>query len=357
MSSQPPPIPLFATEKHDNSFAKNASTACLAAPLLALGLGMGFQRVGANLSGPNLRVAALAVGGVSCAIVGVGLILGILAILLMKPGGRAGIVFKSLGGMVIIGLLAAIAVPNFVRARSIALARVEAVKEIRQATKDAQRDAAAGSTNSEIAMASVDRFQHALADAATKTTGEDSVIMAASQKYLQKVKAVEADYQNAYRELTAARVLATSNLVDRSQITDRQAAVQKFLLCNEALSNFVSHGRQTYEADLAAAHVSKASIDATLKGYDLTAKPQLALVAQIRGQDARMGQAMLSVLAVLQSDWGHWQYSTTAPHLVFENRESLDRYNECLADIKAAGSEQAVSQRKLVALIQQTPTP
>ncbi len=355
MSSLPPPLPTLARKNEGNSFAKQASTACLLAPFIAIAIGMAFNYTAKNLQGPNLRLAAMASGWLSIAVAGIGSTLGILAILLMKQGGRAGIVVRSVAGLVITGLLAAIAVPNFVRARTAALARIDAAKELRLATKNVQNEVAANLTNHTPSSQAVEHFQEKLDEAAAKSTGEDAVMIRAAQSYLRQVQAAQADYQKALQELTAAHVLATSNLVSHPQIHDRELIVHRFLQCNESLSNFVSNSREIFSEELASVHVSKENIDIAVAGFERVAKPQQPLVAQIRGDDGKMGNAMLGVLELLDSHWGHWQYSSTAPHLVFEDREALAHYNSYLADIREAGSDQAAAQTKLASIVQHLP--
>src|SRR5213082_801157 len=121
MTSEPPPIPSDYRSEETNSFATNAALAAFIAPLLAIGLGVASKTV--IQTNPTSPAAALTIAAVSLIFLFVGPILGLLALVTGKPFRHKTILWRSICGILLSGLLFAIAIPNFVHARTKAIAR------------------------------------------------------------------------------------------------------------------------------------------------------------------------------------------------------------------------------------------
>src|SRR5208283_3455791 len=124
-------------------------------------------------------------------------------------------------------------------------------------------------------------------------------------------------YQSAMAQLNAGRVLSLGNLSDKQQIASRRGVVQNFISANGNLENVVSNAEKNLQADLARLQVDPAKINAAMAGYRSKAVPRTALVLEIRACDDRCGHAMLAVLDLLETNWGKWDYNSTAKTVRF----------------------------------------
>jgi hypothetical protein len=87
-----------------------------------------------------------------------------------------------------------------------------------------------------------------------------------------------------------------------------------------------------------------------MAGFDSKFVPRRDLTLLIRECDYRMGQSMLSVLDVLETNWGKWNYNPVTEKIYFDNDDARQAYQQSIAAIKLAGQEQVAAQGKLVNL-------
>jgi hypothetical protein len=346
------PSPLSGSFQNDNTFSNRASIACLLSPLILAALGFAFHYANHSLSGPNLSTATMVFAGVSCLLMCVGSIMGILALLLMKSGGRTRIVICSLGGLAFLSVQIAQAIPSVLKARARTLQREENIENVTAASKDLNREAVQ-SLKTNGPGASLNKLSQVLDQAAKTSTGEDAQVWKASQAYLLRMQAVQLAYQAASSNLTAARVLSTSNLDSREALMERRAVVQEFLKSNADLKNFLSNGEDNFRAELVRLKVSQATIDSAIIGFHKSSAAQLPVVAEIRTDDDRIGRGMLTVLDLLDVNWGHWSYNPETGHVRFESTDLVEQYNADLKGITEAATEQAASQGRLVKIVSQ----
>ena len=354
---------MYGLSKYHNGFASVAATASLLSPLLILGLGEGLKHAGGKLQGQNLALATLAVGGVSCLLMVTGLILGILSLLLMRPGGRTSIVVRSLLGLTATGVMVAMAVPNYLQVRARVQSQLSAIKSVQSAFKDLREPSAIAMTNqngpltnlNHSAQTRVSRAEQTAATPAQPAPGDYSLVMKAGEAYVLRMQVILTNYQSAQDAMIAVQVLATSNLTNRIMIAEREMIVQRFEACNAAWKDFLSHGEDNFRAEMVARHVSEAGMASALTGFEKSPTIQgRPLMEEILTQDDRASEATLGVLGLLDASWGHWHYATNSPHLHFENRALLDQYNDDLTVIREAGVIQSATRRQLESVIQQT---
>jgi hypothetical protein len=349
----PPPIPLSASNGEHNKFSNSASLFCLLSTLLVFGLSWAFGTVSHNLTGRNLVLATLAYDAVSCLLVAVGLIMGILALLMMKPGGRGKVVFRSLAGVAMAGLFLAIFVPNFIQARARTLAQRDAPLNVIAAGKNLKpQETAALQTNGK--SVSLKQFTQTQNQAAkTTTTAEEALVKQGSEAYTLRAQAVQKAYLQALSNLTAAQVLGTSNVVSREILQQRREVVQNFLKFNANFRNFMEGGEDNFRAELVRLNISPSIIDEAVTEFHKSSSPQLPLFTDIRAQNDRMGRGMLAVLDLLDINWGHWSYDESTGHIRFENGELVEQYNTDLKGINEAVKAETLSQKRLVTVMSQ----
>ena len=124
MYSEPPPLPPpLPRQQEPSQFAGQAANACLAAPLIMIGLAACLSGLLQNHRDGSGRPLVMVFGMVYLLIIVAGCVFGVVALALARPGQRGSVIPRVAIGYVLVGLLAAIAIPNFLHARRIALQR------------------------------------------------------------------------------------------------------------------------------------------------------------------------------------------------------------------------------------------
>ncbi|HUR47423.1 MAG TPA: hypothetical protein VMZ27_16185, partial [Candidatus Saccharimonadales bacterium] len=132
MRNEPPEITGENEPDHNQSFASNAALAALVAPLIVIGLAMASKGA-VQTAGPGNRGAVLTMAGVSLVFLLVGPLLGIIALAIGRPLQHRTVLWRSVSGILLSGLLLAIAIPNFVHARTKAARNKAAVNDVTSA--------------------------------------------------------------------------------------------------------------------------------------------------------------------------------------------------------------------------------
>src|SRR5690348_13534559 len=132
-AATPPPIP------GRNTFGRVAAIASLAGPGVAVAINLSTIAARAQLEGDTRRWFSLIVGGISCLLILVSLVLAIIALFTTRRFGRQGVFGPALGGLItnlILVMLALLSIPALNKAR----ARAKASAEARQAMRELQEE-------------------------------------------------------------------------------------------------------------------------------------------------------------------------------------------------------------------------
>ncbi len=297
------------------------------------------------------RSVLLVFGAAYCLLVLGGIVLGILSLALAKSEQRGAVIPRAVIGLVLSGLLVAIAVPNFIRARSLALQRKQALEDVHAAAEEYRAQAAASLTNTHQHPVDSQQLQQSLNRAANKTSGETAALLRASQIYLGHMQACQRNYEQASRAVLAAKVLSAANLQKRGQIQDRKTLVLAFLNANDSFKAFLKNGEAHYLKELGNFNISAEQREAAVAGFRRTFTVQAPVIIEIREADDRMGEAMLGVLNLLDAQWGKWRYDTQAELVRFEDHGAVSQYNSLLAEINDAATKQASAQKRLAGVL------
>lgn len=351
VNSVPPPLPIRFEPAEPSTFPRQAANACLAAPIIMIVLSMCMSAVLQGHRDGSGRSIALIFGAADCLLVFTGVVLGILSMVLAKSGQRGAVIPRAVIGLVISGLLAAIAVPNFVRARNLALQRRQALEDLHATADEYRAQAVASLTNSHQQPVDSQQLQQSLNRAANKTSGETAALLRASQLYLGRMQAYQRNYEQASRALLAGKVLGAANLQQRAQIQDRKALVLAFLNANDGFKAFLKNGESNYRKELSSSEISAEQKEAAVAGFHKTFTVQTPLLLAIRDADDRMGEAMLGVLNLFDAQWGKWRYDTQAGLVRFEDHAAVAQYNALLAEINDAATRQSTAQKQLAAVL------
>ncbi len=340
----------FGVERR-NAFPRLAAIAALAAPVLAI--------AAAKVSSILLKDYPELVGGsfvlglglVSFLLLIAGLILGILALLLMKPGGGRSIIFPAAAGVLICGLLLAFFVPHFVRARYNGISERKSREDFNRASRDLSKPA--GNAMKDGGTPEASTLVQPPATASQTAAGTPAAILKGSSAFLQRLQTLQADWANASKDLAAADVLRGRDLTEREQLQARKASVQKFLEASAAARDYLKQSEENYRAELARQNVPPAELDAAVDGFHNSDAAVQPLVVEISRTDSRIGEALLRLLGLLDASWGEWRYDSAKNRKVFKSAEALEHYNACMQEIADARKDQDLARKKLVALASQ----
>jgi hypothetical protein len=318
----------------------------------------------ANLTGDARRNTMIFLGGLLFLSIAAGLASGIIGLCQLAARGHKNwmslaVTGTALNGLLILGLLAALIIPAFEKAKERAETNRRDMAKITQTTSDMQseiRKQLTTGTNRELAQKNIDRkineFEKSVQTAANNATGDRALAMRASTGYLERMKTLKHDLDVATAELTAEKVLAPAKIVDKIQMQRQREVVQKFIKANDALKDFVEHGEDNYRAELVRWHVPDRMTEETIRGYKKSADTVNPLVAQVRECDARIAQAMLGIVDLEESDWGSWHTNPESGKIIFQSHESLEKYNALIRDIRTATVDEKKATAKVLSASQ-----
>jgi hypothetical protein len=354
----PPPIPPSARKK--SSFASQAATASLIAPILAIVL-IGPAKAGFQ----DMQDAAMVnvVIDLACALlIIIGILFGILGLVRIPEYGPKGILGKGIAGLAINGILILIFAANVLvahqkklQARTAALAKVKSVEaEIRVGNQKALNSKSAITNgNSE----QLDRLSSALQSASTNLSGDEALVSQAMAAHFSRLHDALTNYEAAALEVRNAHILNHFSTTDKGQFAARRQIVERFLQANADLTGFITNSENHIIADLTKSHVSNSYIKKTMEHFHANAAPLNAVSLRIRACDDRVGAAMLDALNLLEADWYKWTINPKNGNLRFEDPKDLEAYNKIIRDMKTAGEDQLKFQQQLARLQQTVTTP
>jgi hypothetical protein len=207
-------------------------------------------------------------------------------------------------------------------------------------------DPRVGITN--VNSGAMDRLRNQLEDASTNLSGNDALVAQGMAVYIGQVQTEMRKFQGAVESLRTARVLDLSTLNSADQIAPRKKMVEDFLSVNDEVAGVVSNSEQFIQTELESLHVSQPYIDQTLAGFRSSATQHNALILQIRQCDHRSAQSMLGMLALLENNWGKWNYDPTSNIVTFDDPTARASYAVFGREMKEANEEEISLQRRLV---------
>lgn len=334
-----------------DAFPLQAARACLAAPVLvfAICFGIYLLRLGHPSAPERLMILALdllALGGIVA-----GVVLGIVAMALAPAGQRVSVFARAGAGLLLMALLIAIVVSGFIHARALAQQNRQALQQVEAATTNLHSQALAALHDPKKHQVDLAGFEDSLNRAADQSHGSEAITLRATSSYVAELQSNRSSYDQALRELTSAKVLAVTNLLQRDQIQGRKAVVEKFLEANQKLKTFVAQGNSELQKILVDSGVSSDVVQSAAAGFDKKFMPQAPFLTKIRDTDERMGQAMLGILDLLDTRWGRWRYDRSTRKVRFDDQAALQSYNGFMASIRQARTEQAEAQNGLAAVL------
>jgi hypothetical protein len=332
------------TDTERSSFPRQAALLCLAAPCLVFAMSLAAKGMMWRLSAATGRWVFYGVGGMSCLMMLAGLILGILAMVMVKPDRRSGISIRVLCGLILNVLFLTLWLVGFTHDLSRTVAQKKALAKLASAARDVQQQATQSADGGAVKL---DQLTKSLAEAAKTVPGELAAVMQGTQAYMQKLQTVQANHTLATQELMAAQVLDCGNLKQKEELQARKTAVQKFVQANDAFKTFLDHNEANYRAELVWAKAPPEQMKLSLKGFQKASIKWTLTMQEICETDHRIGESMLASLKMLETNWGGWKYNTSEKRAEFADANLGSSYNARLEEIRIASHAQQKAQKEL----------
>ena len=179
----------------------------------------------------------------------------------------------------------------------------------------------------------------------SQRVNEGLKITEVGKNFSAQIAAAKDRYTKANTKADMSHLLSFTWLTDKSLIAPRRAAMQEVLAANDALRAFLADGETAFRTALKQGGVSDEGIEKNLTEYRNAQAGKLPLVLKIRDTESRMIVTALTMLDLLEAQWGHW--SMDNGRLVFEDQAAIEQFNTALHSIQAVAKEQAGYQKEL----------
>ncbi len=203
---------------------------------------------------------------------------------------------------------------------------------------------------SEDREAAVGRMKDELKRASEHMSDADAAAARGMASFMGKLQAQSRELHAAGQRLTAASVFEFK-IEDRATIDENRKLLRDFLATNEKLTNIILHGEDLVGAELDAAGVPPKTRAAAIAGYLSTSVPNRPLMQTIRGCDKTIGETGLSVLDLLDQNWGKWHRNAEGK-LIFQDHATVETFNGLMAKIHEASTQQKDAEQKAAARMQ-----
>lgn len=343
----PPPLP--SAPGSGKSLARQAASAALLVPLLVIVIGVvnGIASAGSA----SHKTASMVVLSVDTLLVVAGLAFSIFALASNVRQNSPGVVWRAVTGLVLNGLfLACFVCAFFWGYLRVQQSRVQASQEMQSAERDFNEsvkrsyNSKTGITNFD--MSKLDQFEARMTNATQKLSGDDAKIAEAMGAFFGRLNVAMRNYKTALESLQAGHVLGPA--MEKSELVDRRQIVRQFIDANDQLTGVVTNAEMNLRADLVRLNVSSGKIEETLAGYRKGSASKMQLTTEVRRCDDRMGQAMLDAIDLLDSEWGRWNFDSTANYIRFQSATARANYDSDVAAIRSAGDTQVRLQKLLI---------
>lgn len=261
-----------------------------------------------------------------------------------KSGARIGLIIAGVivGLIVLVAILAALALPVFHRAREKAQARQAALKDMDKAlAEESDKMAKSLREGNEVDRnAAANRIKEQLEKSADKIGSSDEAAAArAMAAFLGRIQGESAKYEAAQKKFIAAETLKF-NFSDRAAIDDHRKITQEFLDANAKLTDVLRHSEEIVSSELDAAHVSPATKNATLSGFKRSHGELSPVMLRVRGEDDELGKTVLTLLDILDREWGKWRIDPGNGKLVVPDATTRETVNKLLDKVQQIAAAQ-----------------
>lgn len=300
---------------------------------------------------PSAQYVRVGTGWVCMLMFVVSLVLGVVALCVMRRHGSEGILRPALTGVCISAFCIYLFGDGFLRGYRNARARAELNEKINQIRA---RERMYLTNNSPITTESelkkINEAQSILDHATQNSSGDQALLSQAMSAYLTRTKVELARFAKAADPIGDVADFDMRKVNHPEDLNKQIQQVKNFMAANEKLLEFVNNSDNLLIGELQKVHLPQNRIDEAMKGYRFAIEGQNDLAIKIRLQDRRFGEALLGTLGLLADNWGKWKYSTEKKTVLFEDHTVWKKYIGYLDELEAAQKEETSVQRQLYTL-------
>ena len=198
--------------------------------------------------------------------------------------------------------------------------------------------------------ASLGRVKEQLEKSAASMKGADAVTMRVLAVVTGKMQADLKKYEAAKGRVAEAEVF-TFKLRDKATLAAHRQLIGEFLASNKQLTETLKNGGDLVRSELDTMCVSPGTRDATVAAFVISQQKMRPLQMRIRGADQVLGDSALSILDLLEKNWGKWKIDDASGVPFFNDDHTLEAYNTHIEKIQAAAADQTEAQGELVRLM------
>jgi hypothetical protein len=350
MTDEPPSLPAEKTNSSD-AFAFQAAKLSAALPFVAFAISAGLNAAFVNHEPVQRAKLTLMVGGITALVVVIGLFLALFALVCIPKHGARGILLPALVGLVIPSLLAAIAIPNFIKAREQAIENRKQTESVVAARDEMLLELREG-FNEEDGLASTAevqrKYQARLAAAAENMSGEQGIALRATAEFSRKQQLRVSEFERTSMAFVEAGLLDLSTITNRAQLGERKIAATTYLGEATSMKAFVAAIPTHMRTELDQTTLSDKMKNEFIKLFLSRAQANIDIGLQVRDQDIRIANAMTQLFDFLEQSWGNWRSDPADGATTFETGAALAKFNAFHAEINDAAAEQVRLQKALL---------
>jgi hypothetical protein len=195
----------------------------------------------------------------------------------------------------------------------------------------------------EAATARLARTQKTLDRMATNYQGDAAVVAATSSDFLKQLRVIGDDYAAKTKLINLQLASSWMEVASIDALQAKERIASNYLEANDKFAAFSQTRNELYRQALVKAGVSTNAIETAVNAFRSQSSTQPPWEA-----NRKLGQAHLTCLQFLETNWGKWSY--TNDHFIFQT-ESLSQ--EC-SNLQAKMTR---AYREVVSLQQRTNTP
>lgn len=286
-----------------------------------------------------------------------GFILGIVALCGITRYGRNGLLGRGITAVVINGALIGLFFVGVAGGIKKAVDRRQAWSSVDSAARDL-REGMQKNYNPETGLTNdftdeLGEFQSRIEAASKNVKGDDALIMQATAAYASKMQAAVKAFSEVTEQLTQAEVSNIGVMKEKTEIADRRQTVQKFLAANKAFTEILKSQSDMMEEELRSRNLDSTKVEKFMAGFRNSQAPLLPKLKAIRGCDERMGQAMLKILDLAETNWGKFGFDEDEHITIFEDDALVASFNAQVELIQQAAHDQMRLQGEFIELQRQ----
>jgi len=180
--------------------------------------------------------------------------------------------------------------------------------------------------------------------------GKDGQAMKAVAEVMAEIQAKATPYLALIKRIETDNPMDMSTVKDKADLAARREFGKEMLGMNQDLLSTFNSVESNLRGKLQKAGATGKSTDdfvaGFMNGYTRTSRIQI----RIRKTDETIAKSLIAMTDLMEASWGKWKRD--GENIVFEEDESLKRFNEIANEVQKAGDDQTAAQRELIELQQ-----